>query len=266
MIGNRKLMYALTSFALASALQSCSKQDDVMIPEAYEGTTPVDSGNGDQKPTTPQSSNQEVLDPVAPSSPSSQPNESETPPAEPVVTVPPQEPTMPSTTPTTPTTTPTTPSNPTTPTETPAPTPVPVVKKYVIVGDASGRCVSLPSYTSGVQLVLRDCTNADNQVFTLESVGTNAAKIVASNGYVIQIRTAAPADSVVVQAGPYTGASHQQWQIEARNYQAYGALNLRGTVFTMDAKDFGTASGTPIQIYRTDTPTANQRWIIRPIN
>jgi hypothetical protein len=252
------LSKSLHLVVLSSLSFACQRDENIVVPEPEAASTSV-SSSIDQVVKTPSMDNEakivetpstkesvpviDIKQPeivVSPTSKPKVPMEAETP--KPIETVPEMTP----------------------PVEMPQKTETPVVKRFTIVGQASNRCITAPN-ALGMQFEIRDCIRAENQLFTLELVGTNAMKIVTNQGHVMEIRGDAVFNSAVVQTAVYQNKPTQKWSVQAWNYASFEALNVLGTNYTLDAVGTNTENGTKIQIWSIDTPFPNQRWVIQEI-
>lgn len=234
---------------VSTILLACNRQEFIGVPEPLAGSGPASE---DQTPDV----LPEETDIPAGQAPEEQTESPSTMDNDPIMPVPtPTEPETPKPTDPIPET-----PDPTEPTE---PEPAPV-KKYRIIGYESNRCITAPENT-GVPFEIRDCGSAAAQQFTLESVAKNTMKIVTFKNHVMEIRGNTLVDGAVVQTANYSNKATQKWRVESKNYSGFEALNVFDSVFTLDALEKGTANGTKIQIWRTDTPTPNQRWMIQEI-
>lgn len=139
----------------------------------------------------------------------------------------------------------------------------PAAMKYQIIGEASRRCITAPDNV-GVQFKIYDCMKGSpNQLFTLEELGAEVFKIVTHRGHVMEIGGGVPHDRAQLQAGYYEQKNYQQFRIQPQNLIDYHPIYMRDTASTFDAVDFGTANGTGVVVWRTDTPAANQKWMIK---
>lgn len=139
-----------------------------------------------------------------------------------------------------------------------------LVKKYRIIGYGSNRCLTAPENV-GVQFEIRDCADSSEQAFTMESLGNSVMKIVTHKNHVMEIRGGNLVDGGIVQSAVYGNKATQKWGVGPKNFSGFESLNVFNSFHTLDAYENGTANGTKIQIWRTEAPNPNQRWMVQEL-
>jgi len=122
-----------------------------------------------------------------------------------------------------------------------------------IVGQASGRCVDVPGFstTAGTQLDIWDCNSGGNQTWDYTSSG----ELSVYGDMCMQAGSSGATAGAPVVIENCTGAADQQWSV-ASNGTITSAAD---SSLCLDATAGGTADGTPLDIAACDG-TAGQSW------
>ncbi|WP_197359577.1 RICIN domain-containing protein, partial [Streptomyces clavuligerus] len=123
-----------------------------------------------------------------------------------------------------------------------------------ITGVASGRCLDVAGgrVTDGAKVVLNDCTGTSGRRWEFRPDGT-----VRTGGYCMDVAWGSTADGALVQIARCSGNPAQTFVLSTQNDLVNPQANK-----CVDAKDFGTTKGTPIQIWGCGGAT-NQKWRTR---
>ncbi|MCE6995544.1 RICIN domain-containing protein [Saccharothrix sp. S26] len=120
---------------------------------------------------------------------------------------------------------------------------------FALRGTQSGRCLDVPDGATGVPVQVYDCVGNANQRVTATPAGELR---VGSGCLAAEADRTTPGTRVILW--PCNGRTSQQW-----SFRLDGTIANRANGLVLDVTAFGTANGSPVQLW-TATGGANQTW------